>query len=72
MKRLLPLLCAVLLAPVPVIAQQIAGRLIAFQGRVEVLTTSWSPASLNQDLYAGNTIRTHSQSRAVLLLADET
>lgn len=72
MKRLLPLLWISVLIPVLVIAQQVAGRLIAIQGNVEVLTTSWSPGSLNQDLYAGNTIRTHAQSRAVLLLADET
>ncbi len=72
MKRVLVLLCACLFLPVLTFGQQVAGRLIAMQGEVEVLTTSWATAALNQDLFAGNTIRTHAQSRAVLLLADET
>ena len=72
MKRIFALAFVCLLVPALVLAQQVAARLIAKQGRVEVMTTSWSAAVLNQDLQAGNTVRTFAQSRAVLLLADET
>ncbi len=55
------------------LAQDPAGRLIAFRGQVEVQSSGgWNPASLNQDLFDGDVVRTLPQSRAVLLLADET
>ncbi len=72
MKRIHLLLLLSALIPTLLYAQQVAGRLITIRGQVEVLTGAWAPATLNQDLFAGNTVRTLAQSRAVLLLADET
>jgi len=51
---------------------QVAAKVLSIQGRVEVEQSPWAPASVNQVLNAGASIRTGDQSRAVLLLADET
>jgi len=68
-------ICAFLLSlqllTIPCWAQDPAGRLIALRGRVEI-GPNWAAAVLNQDLVEGSEIRTFQQSRAVLLLADET
>jgi tetratricopeptide (TPR) repeat protein len=53
-------------------AQDVAGRLIAKRGQVDLLETDWTPAQLNQDLLEGVQIRTLQLSRAVILLTDET
>jgi tetratricopeptide (TPR) repeat protein len=54
---------------------QTAGKIVSLQGRAELKKTDpepWLPAANLQLLYDGNTIRTLVQSRAVVLLADET
>jgi len=61
-------------ATMPLSAQSGAGaaRVIVVQGRVEVGVPDWVPAQLNQMLAEGNSIRTYQQSRAAVLLSDET
>ncbi len=52
-----------------------AGKIISLQGRAEVKKVAedpWMPAANLQVLDTGNTLRTLIQSRAVVLLADET
>ncbi|MBI3939851.1 MAG: FecR domain-containing protein [Acidobacteria bacterium] len=54
---------------------QIAGKLVSAIGRVEVQAGGqggFTPAANNQTLNTGDAIRTGSQSRAAILLADET
>ncbi|MBI2822976.1 MAG: TonB-dependent receptor, partial [Acidobacteria bacterium] len=54
---------------------QIAGKMIGTLGRVEVQPAGqpgFLPAALNQTLNTGDVVRTGPQSRAVILLADET
>jgi predicted Zn-dependent protease len=54
---------------------QVAGRIISLQGRAEIRKVGavpWVPAANAQVLNTGDTIRTLAQSRAVVLLADET
>ena len=53
---------------------QVAGKMISAQGRVDVQQgqRSWLPAVNNQLLNAGDVVRTGAQSRAAILLADET
>jgi Flp pilus assembly protein TadD len=53
-------------------AQDPAGKLVAMRGQVEVRRTDWTPAVLNQELLEGDTVRTLQNSRAVVLLTDET
>src|SRR5262245_4920448 len=64
---------AMLVAAAPSAALgQVAAKVLSLQGRVEVQQSPWAPAAVNQLLNAGASIRTGDQSRAVLLLADET
>lgn len=51
---------------------QVGAKILSIQGRVEVQQSPWAPASVNQILNIGASIRTGDQSRAVILLADET
>ena len=51
---------------------QVGAKILSIQGRVEVQQSPWAPASVNQVLNIGASIRTGDQSRAVVLLADET
>jgi len=54
---------------------QTAGKIISLQGRAEVrkiAAAPWLPAVNQQTLDNGESIRTLAQSRAVVLLADET
>src|SRR5689334_14989088 len=54
---------------------QVAGKMVSAVGRVEVQPAgqaNWAAASNNQTLNAGDTVRTGPQSRAAILLADET
>jgi tetratricopeptide (TPR) repeat protein len=70
------IVCAMVSFPfigIPAWAQDPAGRMVAFRGQVEVESPEGSnPARLNQDLFDGDLVRTYEQSRAALLLADET
>jgi len=52
--------------------ENIAAKILSVQGQVEVEQSPWGPAEAGQILYAGNRIRTGPNSRAALLLADET
>lgn len=61
-----------LLAVSAVSAQDAAGKLVAARGTVEVRRADWAPAVLNQELLEGDTVRTQANSRAVILLTDET
>ncbi len=68
------ILCALIFSCEPALADQ-AGKIIGLQGRSEVKkedTAPWLPAVNLQPLDNGNSIRTLAQSRAVILLADET
>lgn len=56
----------------PLLAQDVAGKMVALRGQVEYRRTDWAPAVLNQDLLEGDTVRTLQNSRAVILLTDET
>lgn len=70
--RKLPiLLVAALFLPAAVFAQ-VAAKILSIQGRVEVQQSPWAPATVDQVLNVGASIRTGDQSRAVILLADET
>jgi len=51
---------------------QVAAKILSIQGQVEVQQSPWAPAAVNQILKPGAAIRTGPQSRAVVLLADET
>ncbi len=62
---------AVLSLPAPAYGQ-VSAKVLSVQGRVEVEQSPWAPAKVNQELRAGASIRTGDQSRAVILLADET
>lgn len=56
------------------LAAQAAGKIVSLQGRAEIRKVGaapWLPAANLQLLANGDTIRTLAQSRAVLLLADE-
>ncbi|MGI8782758.1 MAG: tetratricopeptide repeat protein [Acidobacteriota bacterium] len=56
------------------LAAQAAGKIVSLQGRAEIRKVGaapWLPAANLQVLANGDTIRTLAQSRAVLLLADE-
>jgi tetratricopeptide (TPR) repeat protein/ferric-dicitrate binding protein FerR (iron transport regulator) len=66
----LSILAGVLL-PAAALAQ-VSAKILSIQGRVEVEQSPWAPASVNQVLKIGASIRTGDQSRAVILLADET
>lgn len=68
---LLTLILMVVLFASPAHAE-VAAKVLSVQGRVEVFQSAWTPASVNQILEVGTTIRTLDQSRAVILLADET
>lgn len=49
-----------------------AGRVIAIHRQVEVQQTDWKPAVIDQEVFQGNHIRTGAESRAALLLVDDT
>ncbi|MBI4795192.1 MAG: tetratricopeptide repeat protein [Deltaproteobacteria bacterium] len=52
----------------------LAGKLVYFQGQVEVSRgglKDWTPAQINQDLFAGDTVKTGAISRAAILCVDE-
>jgi tetratricopeptide (TPR) repeat protein len=51
---------------------QVGAKILSIQGTVEVSMSPWTPAVVNQILTPGAAIRTGAQSRAVILLADET
>jgi tetratricopeptide (TPR) repeat protein len=54
--------------------QPLAGKLIYLQGQVEVRgggAGKWVPAQINQELFAGDTVRTGEVSRAAILCVDE-
>ncbi len=51
---------------------QVGAKVLSVQGTVEVSMSPWVPATVNQILSPGASIRTGAQSRAVILLADET
>src|SRR5262245_11576702 len=51
---------------------EVAAKVLSVQGQVDVQQSPWAPATVNQLLNVGASIRTGAQSRAVLLLADET
>ncbi len=51
---------------------QLAGKIIAIQGTVEVSQPDWAPAVVNQELPAGSLVRTGARSRATVVLVDET
>jgi tetratricopeptide (TPR) repeat protein len=50
----------------------VAAKILSIQGQVEVQQSPWAPATVNMILKPGAAIRTGPQSRAVVLLADET
>ena len=64
-----------LLAEVAAAASRpLAGKLIYLQGQVEVRPgggAAWAPAQINQNLFAGDTVRTGEISRAAILCVDE-
>lgn len=76
-KLLFLLWCIVLgglAGPVDAAPGPLAGKLIYLQGQVEVRRTGlkdWDPARINQDLFAGDTVRTGAISRAAVLCVDE-
>lgn len=50
------------------------GKLVYLQGQVEVLSgdqSAWNVARVNQELFAGDTVKTGAVSRAAILCADE-
>jgi tetratricopeptide (TPR) repeat protein len=52
----------------------LAGKLVNFQGQVDILRggqTHWQPAQLNDDLFTGDALRTGPLSRAAILCVDE-
>ncbi len=51
---------------------KVGAKILSIQGQVEVQQSPWAPATVNQILRPGAGIRTGQQSRAVILLADET
>lgn len=51
---------------------RVGAKILSIQGQVEVQQSPWAPAAVNQILRPGAAIRTGMQSRAVILLADET
>ena len=51
---------------------RVGAKILSIQGRVEVQQSPWAPATVNQVLRFGASIRTGPQSRSVILLADET
>lgn len=53
-------------------AGPVGAKILSIQGQVEVQQSPWAPAVVNQILRPGAAIRTGPQSRAVVLLADET
>jgi len=56
------------------VAAEVVGRLVYFQGQVAVKTggaPDWRPASLNQDLAAGDAVQTGPASGAAILCLDE-
>ena len=71
MRRIAITLLTTLLLPAAALGQ-VAAKILSIQGRVEVQQSPWTPASVNQTLAPGTAIRTGDQSRAVILLADET
>ena len=50
----------------------VAGKVVSVQGTVEVDTTGWTAAQIDQLLNTGSTLRTAVRSRATVLLLDET
>jgi len=75
LKRLLVLFACCLCFNSSRLLAQTAAKIISVQGRAEVLKGGrppWLPAANLQLLDNGDTIRTLAQSRAVILLADET
>jgi len=60
--------------PAGAAAPTLAGKLVYLQGQVEVRRAGlkdWVPAQINQDLCAGDTVRTGAISRAAVLCVDE-
>ncbi|MEJ5329372.1 MAG: tetratricopeptide repeat protein [Desulfobaccales bacterium] len=58
----------------PAFAAALAGKLVAMEGEVQILSGaggSWTPARPDQNLFVGDTIQTGPDSRAAILLVDE-